>query len=729
MDSLFTRENCQGADRATRAAVLVDADAYYRALYSTLSQAKREVLLLGWDIDSRLCLRRDLDDAGRREATLGVLFDSLARRGVECHLLTWDFVPIYAFEREPLTAAALDWTTHRRLRFELDGVHPHGASHHQKIVVVDDSVAFCGGIDLCGARWDTPAHKLDDPLRIDPPHAAHKPFHDVQMVVEGPIATRLGALCRERWRRATGERLAARAPHKLLRREVTKTTAPWPEGVAAEFVDVDVALARTEPPLEGRPAVREVEQMYVDLIAAAQDTIYFENQYLTSRVVSEALQQRLSEANGPEVGILVPSVCSGWMEENTMGARRSAFLRALTEADKFNRCIVVAPRISAAPGTPRLNVHGKVAIIDERFLRVGSANLSNRSMGLDTECDLVIDARGDAVVAAGVSGVRARLLSEHLDESVDVIKASLAARGLKGTIEHLSRPDQKERTVTVVEPTDPAIPAALIPLTVLADPEAPAAMDPLMGRGPAGVGPPRQRLRAAVAVAFAVVLCFGLAALWRFSPLAELVAPDRLRETLQPIVQGPKGPFVGIAVFVIGGIFFFPLTLLVLQSGLLFSPVVAVGVSIVGSLSSASLSFFVGRAVGGKVVARLIGREQLRAVAALEARGIWAIAALRLAPVAPFTLVNLAAGAARVRFSTFILGTMMGMLPGILALTLIGQGLLSLLQKSSIEFVVVFAVAGVVATVLARLLVRRHKRKKKTAPSTATAAPSFAVTG
>lgn len=715
MDPLFTPANSWCTARADRAAVLVDGDAYYSALYAALQKAQREVLLLGWDIDSRLCLRRDLDEAGRHDATLGVLFQNLAKRGIDCHLLTWDFVPIYAFEREPLTAAALDWTTHRRLRFELDGVHPHGASHHQKVVVIDDAVAFCGGIDLCGARWDTPAHTLDDPRRVDPPHAPHAPFHDVQMVVEGPIAARLGTLARERWRRATGEKLTPRgAPRRFAWKQPTPSATPWPDHVVAEFTGVDVAVARTEPPVEGRAEIREVEQLYVDLIAAAKDTIYFENQYLTSRVVSEALQQRLSEANGPEVAILVPTVCSGWMEENTMGARRSAFLRALDAADAFDRCIVVAPRVSAAPGTPRLNVHGKVGIVDDRWLRVGSANLSNRSMGLDTECDLAIDARGDAVVERGVRGVRARLLGEHLDEAADVVDASLRERGLKGTIEHFAQPDKKQRTVVVVEPTDPTIPQALIPLTVLADPEAPAAMDPLLGRGP-GVGPARQRIRAALAVVFAVVFCFGLAALWRFTPLAALIAPERLQALLQPIVQGPQGPFVGVATFVVGGCLFFPLTLLVLQSGLLFHPVVAVGVSLVGAGCSAALSWLIGRAVGARTLARVIGREQLRAVANLDGRGVWAVAALRLAPVAPFTLVNLAAGAAGVRFSTFLLGTLIGMLPGIVALTLVGQGLLSVLKsvgQGSFEFVVVAVVGGAIATFLARALVRRRRAKK-----------------
>src|SRR5687768_17188052 len=142
--------------RADRAAVLVDGDAYFRAVHHALLSARQQVWILGWDIDSRLCLRRDLaDPLKRRAATLGPLLQSIVSRtgGPDCYVLAWDFALIYAFEREAFPQLKLGWSTHRRLHFELDNMHPLGASQHQKIVVVDDRVAFCGGLDLCGARW------------------------------------------------------------------------------------------------------------------------------------------------------------------------------------------------------------------------------------------------------------------------------------------------------------------------------------------------------------------------------------------------------------------------------------------------------------------------------------------------------------------------------------------------------------------------------------------------
>ena len=95
----------------------------------------------------------------------------------------------------------------RGVRFGFDDHHPVGASHHQKIVVVDDQLAFCGGIDLTGHRWDTSAHRPDEPARKTPLGKAYGPYHEVQAMVTGPAAASLGVLARDRWRALGAERM------------------------------------------------------------------------------------------------------------------------------------------------------------------------------------------------------------------------------------------------------------------------------------------------------------------------------------------------------------------------------------------------------------------------------------------------------------------------------------------------------------------------------------------
>jgi len=184
-------ETCWRICRAGRAAVLVDGDAYFAAVRSAILQATRSVFIVGWDIDSRVRLTPGDDTAADgAPGRLGELLDHVARHrpDLRIHLLLWDYSILFALEREPLPALNLGWKTPPQVHVCLDDVLPLGASHHQKIVVVDDAVAFCGGIDLTIRRWDTPEHRPDHPRRVDPQGTPYAPFHDIQMVVDGDAA-------------------------------------------------------------------------------------------------------------------------------------------------------------------------------------------------------------------------------------------------------------------------------------------------------------------------------------------------------------------------------------------------------------------------------------------------------------------------------------------------------------------------------------------------------------
>ena len=112
----------------------------------------------------------------------------------------------------------------RQIRFCLDDDLPFGASQHQKIVVVDDALAFSGGLDLTTRRWDTRAHRLDDPRRVDLAGVPYAPFHDVQAMVDGKAAAALAELARVRWTHGACER----AP------PVRPTGDPWPKSVTPD---------------------------------------------------------------------------------------------------------------------------------------------------------------------------------------------------------------------------------------------------------------------------------------------------------------------------------------------------------------------------------------------------------------------------------------------------------------------------------------------------------------
>ena len=112
-----------------------------------------------------------------------------------------------------------------------------------------------------------------------------------------------------------------------------------------------------------------IERLYLASIRSARDSIYVENQYFSAESITDALCERLAEPDGPEVILVLPSACSGWIEERTMGARRARLLERLREADRFGRFRAYAPH---APGVGRVNVHAKLMIVDDALVRIGS---------------------------------------------------------------------------------------------------------------------------------------------------------------------------------------------------------------------------------------------------------------------------------------------------------------------------------------------------------------------
>ena len=405
--------NCWRVARARRVAFLVDGAAYFAALREAAARARHSILIIGWDIDSRVSLVPQGAEDGL-PAELGPFLDSLVRRSdaLEIRVLDWDFAMLYALDREVLPIYSFGWRTHPRMHFHLDDCHPPGACHHQKIVVIDDALAFVGGIDLTKGRWDRPEHRPDEPLRRTANGEAYRPFHDIQMAVDGDAAAAIGELARTRWRRATGEAPAAPSPAEC-----------WPQDLRPDLTDVDVAIARTAPGHDGEAPVQEIKQLYLDAIAAARRSIYIENQYFTSPTIGDAIAARLREPDGPEIVLLSRRNASGWLEQNTMYVLRARLLKRLRGLDEHGRLHAYYPHRDGL-GDQCIDLHTKLMLIDDRLLRMGSANLNNRSLALDSECDLAIEADAPRVAEA-LAALRNRLLAEHLDADPQTVAKSL----------------------------------------------------------------------------------------------------------------------------------------------------------------------------------------------------------------------------------------------------------------------------------------------------------------
>jgi phospholipase D1/2 len=298
-------ENCWRVATAARTAVLIDADAYFAAFRHAVSRARRSIFILGWDIDSRVELA-----PGTTEPPLTLLpflNDTLARQPeLRVFALAWDFSVLFTLEREPLPTYRFAWNAHPRLSFQLDDAHPFGASHHQKIVVVDDALAFAGGLDLTIRRWDTPAHHADDPARVDPTRRPYPPAHDIQMMVDGEAAAGAGRARARALARRHGQTPAGRAAAR-------RACDLWPEATAPDVRDAPIGIARTMPAFRDAPAVRSVATCALQSIASARRFIYIENQYLTSAAIGAALARRLASPTGPRWSSCCPArSTAGW---------------------------------------------------------------------------------------------------------------------------------------------------------------------------------------------------------------------------------------------------------------------------------------------------------------------------------------------------------------------------------------------------------------------------------
>ncbi len=164
------------------------------------------------------------------------------------------------------------------------------------------------------------------------------------------------------------------------------------------------------------------------MISRAQRFFYAENQYFSSRVVTEAICKRLAEPDGPEFVIVNPKTSQGWLDDEVMSPARAELLERVRACDVHGRFRIYTP---VTEGGEDIYVHSKITIVDDRQLRVGSANLNNRSLGFDSECDLLIDAAlpANRAAAQSIGELRADLLAEHLGVSVDTIEARFAQTG------------------------------------------------------------------------------------------------------------------------------------------------------------------------------------------------------------------------------------------------------------------------------------------------------------
>ncbi|MDO9218635.1 MAG: VTT domain-containing protein, partial [Lacisediminimonas sp.] len=217
------------------------------------------------------------------------------------------------------------------------------------------------------------------------------------------------------------------------------------------------------------------------------------------------------------------------------------------------------------------------------------------------------------------------------------------------------------------------------------------------------------------AIALVLLACglILLALAWHFTPLREWINLASLIGFARALDDLPFTPLAVIACYVIGGLVMFPVTVLIAVSGIVFGPWWGACYALAGALLSASVSYRLGAWLGRDTVHRLLGARINGLSRRIARRGIVAMMVVRVVPVAPFTIVNVVAGASHIRFRDFIIGTMLGMLPGIAITVTFVHNLAEAVRRPSTETIAILAALAVLMVIFAfllqRLLTRHHR--------------------
>jgi phosphatidylserine/phosphatidylglycerophosphate/cardiolipin synthase-like enzyme len=369
--------------------LLVDGAEMLPRVAEAIQGARRSVHVAGWHVTPSFALTR-----GERPQVLRELLAEMAER-VPVRVLLWAGAPaLFKPTRGTVVEECRKLVTGTRIRAELDRRERLMHCHHEKLVIVDDEVAFVGGIDMtsmAGDRYDTSAHPAEGRLG----------WHDVSTCLRGPAVGDVAAHFAARWSEVSGERIEA---------------GPPPGAAGSRDVQVVRTVPETVYDFLPRGDFRILES-YLRALRSAERLVYLENQFLWSPEVVSILADKLRDppADDFRVVVVLPSKANNG-QDDTRGQ-----VAALVEADGGAKRFLAAT-ISARTGTTvdRIYVHAKVGIVDDRWLTVGSANLNAHSLLHDTEMNVVTH---DEELARST---RLRLWSEHLERDEDDVSGSPA---------------------------------------------------------------------------------------------------------------------------------------------------------------------------------------------------------------------------------------------------------------------------------------------------------------
>ncbi len=468
--------NCMGIYGVRDSGLIVDGHDYYRAFYEAAKKAERYILIAGWQFDSDVRLIRGETEENAGDTRLLPFLNGLCEKNPELniYILAWDFAEIYLIKREWFQEWVFNWTTRERVHFRFDDRHAVGASHHEKFVVIDGAMAFAGGMDICANRWDDRRHLAENPDRRNPKGKPYEPYHDTQSCHVGRVAQELAGLFKARWEKSGGGKLYLHSNAGDYRAE------PWATiPIHADEIAISRTRAKTlVPPQE---SIQEIRGLYIDALGSAEKLIYIENQYFSSEAVYRALinRMRTRDRSKLEIVLVLPKSQHAITEAIALGLTQAKMLKSLGDtATKEGHSIGIYYSLSE-PWQREIPVyvHSKLMIVDDRFMTLGSANTSNRSMGLDTELNISWEAYSEERegLVRSIRDARTSLLREHAglgdEREIDLETIGGLVEKLNGLADSGKHRLRRHTMETIID--ERLLPKDFNPEDLMLDPEKP----------------------------------------------------------------------------------------------------------------------------------------------------------------------------------------------------------------------------------------------------------------
>jgi uncharacterized membrane protein YdjX (TVP38/TMEM64 family) len=489
-------------------------------------------------------------------------------------------------------------------------------------------------------------------------------------MVDGEAAVSLTELAESRWR----------AAGCTVERTVSVKGERWPASVPVQSQGMTTGIARTGIATASEAGVNEVARLFEASINAADRFIYIENQFTSATDIARLLAQRMLDVPQLRVLIVTPKLHSSWFESQAMQSGRGGFIGEFVSAGVMGRIRFLYPSTGDTGRAAAVMVHSKVMIVDDRILRVGSANLNNRSMGADSECDLAFEATSNEH-REYIARLRRQLIGHFC--GVDERDIASNEADLFGFLDRLANAGATKS----LQPIDPAATAGSMATIVqpVADPREPLHLDRAANR--------MWTARTILAVSGLAAALAGLALAWQYTSLRDFTDVGFVSSVISQPAWSQFAPLLAIAAFVVGGLVVFPVLVLIAATAAALGPWMGFASAATGVLLSSAILFGIGRVLGHARLQRLLGRRSSRVQSRIIGKGVVAVAMIRMVSIAPFSIVNVVAGASKLRLRDFMLGTALGMLPGIAVMAALGAQIADLARHASLSNAVLLGLA------------------------------------